>query len=149
MRKKNRQDKELSNTFRPDKEPGKIGGMVELEPAPWVDSRQRPYFDEIARHLNENEVAAKIDGYVVSLTALWLWVFDDTARQLRESGPIQVYPTGATAVHPNATLLKTASNILGGLFKSLGMSPDARERLSSFQVEGDPDGFDPLAELLN
>ena len=148
MRKKTAQQKELSGTVEKSRIPGPVGGGGGgIQPATYLDANMLPFFDAILEHLKGNDATQKIDGQAVSLAALWLWMLHDSVERVKESGPVQVYPTGAMASHPNVQNMTNASKQLEKWFSELGMTPKAREALTTFQRKPDQD-TDPLADLI-
>lgn len=147
MRKKTESQKKLSGTTEKSRVPGQVGGVGGIQPANYLEGYMMPFFYSILEHLKDNDAIQKIDSHVVSQAAFWLWMFHDSVERVKESGPVQVYPTGAMATHPNVSNLTNASKQLEKWFSELGMTPKAREALTTFQRKPDTDS-DPLADLI-
>jgi P27 family predicted phage terminase small subunit len=141
-------EKALAGTLERRMIPGTIGSAdTEIQPADFIGEEQLPYFNEIVRHVKENEALLTIDSYAISMCAQYLYIFTKSAMEIRRSGFIQVYEkTGAMAKHPYLQALTEASKELKVWFTELGMTPKSREALASFQVKhhGEDDIFEKL-----
>lgn len=128
--------------------PGTIGSKdADIQPADFIGPDQLPYFNEIVRHVKDNEALLQIDSYAISMCAQYLYIFTKSAVEIQKSGFIQVYEkTGAMAKHPYLQALTEASKELKVWFTELGMTPKSREALASFQVK--QHGADDIFEQL-
>lgn len=148
--KKTIKQKEAAKTQRKVRKPGKVGASDSVAiPEAYLTEDHLPYFNAIVKHLQDNDAIQAIDSYVISQCAYWLWIYRKAAEDITEFGTIQKFPrTGAIQISPYVTNLSNAQSNLEKCFKLLGMTPEAREKLASFQVEAKQDD-DPIAKLLS
>lgn len=146
--KKSLTQKKLEGTARADRISGDVGDCLTLEPQSFITEKQRPFFDAIVEHLNANNATQKIDTFVVSQCAYYLWVFHESATRINKSGElVQTFENGTQQVHPNITNLQKANEKLEKLFDRLGMDPKSRSQLDIFQKKSNTKK-DALSDLL-
>ncbi len=108
-------------------------------PAPqsYLTKEGKSIYTEMCRLLSQYDALEEIDSFGLSMTAHWLWLFNNAAENVKENGGVQVYKTGAEGVSAHLTVMKTANAIWKDMSAKFGLSNKDRELMEKFKAKKD------------
>ena len=104
--------------------------MTAPEPHDYLTEEGVVIFEEMGKFLDGFNAVEDIDGYILSMAAHYLYLFNKHAKE----DPVQTFTNGTRQVSPSFSIMKDAREGFLKLSSKIGMSNKDRELMMKFKV---------------